>query len=219
MAAIQDTPRCILVKDDSKVQSLEDLAGMRLQANAGRPFVDFLKKGGYLENVEVVPYGGTIANFVNDENTAIQAYSFSEPLLAKQQGVETRQLMVSSAGFNPYTSCLMTTDALIAEQRELVHKMTQACCEGWQAYLKAPEKTNSLIASVNEHGMTLEALEFGAHDLAKLCKPDGVSEQEIGLMTEERWSTLVDQFKDLGLLDEAFSASSVFTLDFLKPIE
>ncbi len=214
MAPIQETPRCILVKESSTAKSLKDLSGMRLQANAGRPFVDFMKSEGLLDGVEVVPYGGTIANFISDENTAIQAYSFSEPFLAEQQGVKTRQLMLASAGFNPYASCLITTDSMIEDDRETVRKMTLACCEGWQAYLASPGEVNAVIESANQHGMTAEALDFGAEALQTLCKASGNADAPIGSMTSERWEQLVSQFENLKLID-GVRADQVYTLEFL----
>ena len=39
LAAMQDSPRCILVREDSGAKSFEDLAGMTLQRQTGRPFL------------------------------------------------------------------------------------------------------------------------------------------------------------------------------------
>lgn len=43
LAAMQDSPRCILVREDSGVKSFEDLAGMTLQRQTGRPFLKFMR--------------------------------------------------------------------------------------------------------------------------------------------------------------------------------
>ncbi len=216
LAPIQDTPRCILVRESSSVDSLSRLSGMTLQANAGRPFVDYMKSQGLLDGVQVVPYPGTVTNFVADENTAIQAYSFSEPLLAEQQGIKTRLLMLSEAGFNPYASCLITTGDYIEGNEDIVGRMVSACREGWQVYLENSDATNDAILADNQHGMTKEALDYGAEQLRPLCQTNGMQLNAVGQMTLERWQTLVDQFVQLDLIDaDRVKAADVFDSRFL----
>lgn len=216
MAPIQDTPRCILVREDSEVRSLDSLAGLTLQANEGRPFVDFMRSEGLLKDVNVVPYSGTVTGLVADESVAIQAYSFSEPLVAQQEGVATRKLMLAEAGFNPYASCLIATASFLDEQPDIAARMTKACIEGWQQYLEDSEKSNQAILADNQHGMTLEALEYGATDLRGLCLPDGMDFEQVGKMSPQRWQELVKQFKDLDLVDESMKAEDVFDASFMS---
>ncbi|QDV25397.1 ABC transporter substrate-binding protein [Aureliella helgolandensis] len=216
MAPIQTTPRCILVRASSPVKDLRSLGGMRLQANAGRPFLDYMKAEGLLQNVQVVPYPGTVANFVTDENTAIQAYSFSEPLLAEEEGVQVRKLMLSEIGFNPYASCLLSTESYIEQNHDTVRRMVLACREGWKKYLESPVETNAAILSNNKQGMTTEALEFGVQALRPLCLPNGLPADEVGMMSPNRWSELVDQFVQLKLISSGkVTAESAYTPIFL----
>jgi NitT/TauT family transport system substrate-binding protein len=216
MAPMQNTPRCILVREESAITDLKSLAGMTLQANVGRPFLDFMKSKGLLEGVQVVPYNGSVVQLVTDSKTAIQAYSFSEPLTAEQQGVKVRKLMLSDIGFNPYASCLIATEKTIANERDIVSRMVLASRDGWQKYFESPESTNREILANNPEGMTIEALEFGVAELLPLCVPAGMSADAIGVMSAERWTELVDQFVKLELVDSAkVKADEVFTSDFL----
>ncbi len=215
MAPIQDTPRCILVHEESGATSLEGLKGMTLQAGAGRPYLKFMETKGLLEGVQVVPYSG-VPKFVTDKNSAMQAYIFSEPLLAKELGANARVMMVSDIGFNPYASCLLATDDFIAENRDLVSRMVVACREGWKKYFESSVETNAAILAANEHGMTEEVLQFGAVELRPLCMPNGMSAGEIGKMTPQRWQTLVAQFAEMGLINQQkVKADSVFTTSFI----
>jgi NitT/TauT family transport system substrate-binding protein len=217
LAAIQNTPRCVLVRADSGVDSLYGLKGMTLQANRGRPFLDFMESKGLLNGVQVVPYSGTVANLVADPKTAIQAYSFSEPFLARQQGVEVKALMVSDIGYNPYVSCMITTESMIKKDYDLVARMVVASREGWKKYFESPAETNAKILAENEHGMTLEALNFGVAELLPLSIPDGMSADDIGVMSAERWETLAQQFVDLKLIDpRKVVANQAYRLDFLE---
>lgn len=115
LAPIQQTPRCVLVRADSGIDSLSKLKGMTLQANKGQAFLNFMEVRGMLEGVQVIPYAGSVAQFVADKNTAIQAYNFSEPQLAEEKGVPVKTLMLSEIGFNPYASCLVATGDTIKQ--------------------------------------------------------------------------------------------------------
>lgn len=211
LAPIQDTPRCILVRESSGITGLDGLKGLTLQANKGQAFLDFMQSKGHLEGVQVVPYTGSVANFVADSKTAIQAYSFSEPLLAEQQGVKVRALMLGDIGFNPYASCLIATRDFINKNPDLVRRMVVACNAGWQKYLEAPEMTNAAILAANSQGMTQDALAFGVEKLRPLCLPAGMKNSEVGKMSLERWQQLVDQFIALKLVSaDKVKASEAF---------
>lgn len=217
LAPIQNTPRCVLVREESQVTELSGLKGMVLQANVGRPFLTFMKAEGLLDGVQVVPYGGSVAKLVSDPQTAIQAYSFSEPFMAQEQGVKVRKLMLSDVGFNPYASCLISTEEFIAANNDLVGRMVVACREGWKQYLESPEQTNAVILAANSQGMTAGALAFGVAELKPLCLPAGLPPAEIGHMSRDRWEQLIQQFSQLELIDpKNVSVDKVFTTRYLE---
>ena len=216
LAPIRNSPRCILVREDSNVKDLAGLKGMTLQANQGRPFLDYLKSKNLLEGVQVVPYGGSVSKLVTDSKTAVQAYSFSEPFMAEQQGVAVRTLMLSDIGYNPYASCLICTEDYAANT-DIVARMTTACREGWQKYLESPDETNAVILANNKEGMTAEALKYGVEKLRPLCLPDGAPSESVGEMTLERWQELVGQFVSMGIADASkVKADEIFRS--IKPV-
>lgn len=217
MAAMQNHPRCILARKDSGVESFDDLAGKTFQRQAGRAFVEFMRSQGLLEGVKEVPYHGSIASLVADPQIIIQAYNCSEPLLARQQGVEVNTLMVSELGFNPYSSVLVTTGKLIEEQPELVARFVEVTRQGWRDYLRDGQRGNEAILNVNREGMTAEALQFGAATMRDLAMPDEAGPESIGMMTQQRWKTLYDQLVALELVDPGkVDVTECFTLKFFK---
>lgn len=217
MAPLQNTPRCVLVRADSGATRLSELSGFVLQANVGRPFLDFMRSEGLLEGVQVVPYGGSVAKLVSDAKTAIQAYSFSEPFMAREQGIDVRALMLSDVGFNPYASCLLADEGYVAAHSDVVARMVVACREGWQKYLESPEKTNAAILKENSQGLTANALAFGVAELKPLCLPEGMTAERVGQMSAERWEQLVEQLVQLKLIDaNKVRADQVFNAEFLE---
>ncbi len=197
MTAAQHHPRCLLMRTDSGVKSLRDLKGMTLEVIDGQPYLEFMRKEGLLEGVKLVPYFGSVAKTVADPKTGQQGYSFSEPLLARQQGAEISTFMISDLGFDPYSSVLATSGATIKKRPEVVRKMVAASIKGWQKYLSDPKETNAYILKQNEQGITQEALEYGVQILKPMCIPEDVGEAGVGRMTDERWATLVSQMTDL----------------------
>ncbi len=216
MAPIQIGPRCIMVREDSGITSFEGLKDITLQIDPARPYVPFMKNKGLLtENVKTVPYFGTVAQLVADPRTAQQAYSFSEPLMAEQQGVKVKLLMMSDLGYNPYASVLICTDDYLKKSPDVASHMVAACVEGWAKYLESPEETNRYILSQNRQGMTKEALNYGVANLKPLCLPTGFVPNQLGLMELERWDTLTKQLQVLGMISNKVKANEAFSTDYL----
>ncbi|GAA4427318.1 ABC transporter substrate-binding protein [Bremerella cremea] len=206
-AAIDQSPRCFLVHEESGIKTLEELKNVTLAMSSGRAFSEYLKKHVPLTKVRIVPYDGSIAAFLRDKNFAQQAYEFSEPFLAKEEGANVRVLPIRAIGYNPYASLLITSDKLAKEDAELVAAMTQATRKGWQTYLNEPRKTNEHLQSLNPE-LTAGVLDFGAKAIRKLTIVD---QPTFGQMTAERWKTLVDQLVEIELIPkDAVSADACF---------
>lgn len=214
-AALQDSPRCIMVHEQSGITQFEELQNLKLALGAGKAFARFLQARCDLSSVQVVPYTGSVAPFLRDQHMAQQAYVFSEPFVARRQGARPHCLMVSQLGFNPYTSCLITHEDLIRQNPDLVKRMVHAVKRGWQAYLQFPDAVQSAIQASNPQ-MDAEGLRFASAAIRPLCLPDGLAEAKLGTMTGSRWQELGSQLVELGLLDPAVDVSDAFTTQFLE---
>jgi NitT/TauT family transport system substrate-binding protein len=216
LAPLQDSPRCIMVHADSGIRHFEDLHNMILSVGSSSAFFRFVAQQVPLEGVEIVAYSGSIAPFLTQPRYAQQAYVFSEPFLARQAGVAVHCLMVSELGYNPYTSLLLTSRKYLERQPDRVARMVRATRQGWQKYLEAPAETNAYIAQVNPE-MSLEALAFGAEEIAKLCLPGDLSSADLGTMSPERWETMWKQMVDADLLTgDRKLADGAFVTEFLE---
>jgi NitT/TauT family transport system substrate-binding protein len=217
MAAMQDNPRCIMVREDSGVTTWEGLKGMTLQRQEGQGFVEFLRAKGVLNGVQEVPYHGSVSNLVSDPKIAVQAYSFAEPFLAEEAGARVRTLMVSDLGWNPYSSVLVTRGELIRKNPELVQQFVAATKKGWQKYVTEPSAGNESILAANQHGMTSGALDYGSKALIELARPDDMPLEEVGKMTSDRWKSLVDQMVEMKLIKpDTVKFEECFTVQFIS---
>ena len=215
MAPIQTSPRCILVHRESGIDSIRDLKDVTLAMKASATWAKFMQKKLSLTGVKIVPNAGAMAFFIDNPKYAIQGYTFSEPFVAREKGAETKELLVSEIGFNPYTSVLVTHSSQVKQDPKIVRKMVAASIRGWKKYLDDPGQTNAHIHKLNT-GMSLPALAFGVQAMKPLCITKQVRVDQLGTMNAQRWQTLASQMVEVGSLDAGKSdPSGAFTLKFV----
>jgi NitT/TauT family transport system substrate-binding protein len=189
---------------------------MTIAMNSNDGFAAHLMKKFPLEGVKVVRYSGNLAAFLRDKNMAQQAYVFSEPIIAREQGASVRALMVAETGYNPYTSLLIVREALAESDPDLVRRMTRASIRGWQSYIQSPEKTNAHIQTLFPE-LTETILREGVKKLIPLVVPDGMAPERIGEQTRERWAELVATMEDSGQIEVGrVDPAACFTDRFMK---
>ena len=215
LAPLQTSPRCIMVHEKSGIRSFADLKNIKLAINSNSTFALFLKKNVPLEGCTIVAYPGNVAQFLLEDAFAQQAYVFSEPFVAKQQGGDPSNLLVADLGFNPYTSVLIASSETIRMQPALVQKIVAASQRGWVKYLSDPASTNQLIHEKNPE-MGLDVLEFGVGELKKLCYSETVTEANFGDMTAARWAKLSEQLVSCEVYEASrVKSTEAFTTQFL----
>ena len=213
MAPLQNSPRCIMVHAESGFKTLEDISSVELAISDTRPFALWMKKKLPLKDVRLVPFGGSVGEFLTKKEFAQQAFVFSEPFTAKEQGGDPQTMMVSDIGFNPYASVLITNEKTIREQPDLVRSVVSASVKGWEKYLADPKATNVIIHEMNS-SMSPAALEFGVQAMAPLCNPgDG---EPLCQMTLARWQMLVSQIEEINdIKPGSVKPEECFTTSFL----
>lgn len=210
-APLQMSPRCIMVHEASGFESLEDLSNIELAISDSRPFALWMQHKLPLTNVTMVPFSGSVGEFLQKPNFAQQAYVFSEPFVAKEKGGDPKALMLSDIGFNPYSSLLVTTETVIEQEPELVKSIVHASIEGWKQYLSDPEAVNTAINSDNAD-MSLASLEYGVAAMKPLCE----TSDPLCSMTLERWTELVSQIEELKEIEPgSVSPQECFDTSFL----
>lgn len=215
LAPMQNSPRCIMVHEDSGITSFEELKNVTLAMSDAPAFSYYLKAKLPLEGVRVVRYTGSIAQFLRDPNYAQQAYVFSEPIIARKEGAKVRTLMVSDLGFNPYTSVLVTHEQTILDHPEMVEKFVRAIKKGWERYLADPSAVHKHLHKLNPE-MPIDVLDAGLAELKKLSA--GEDGQFSGQMDPTRWKTLVQQLEEIQLLEPGqVEPEKLFTTQFLNP--
>ena len=171
----------------------------------GLPYANFLKNKYGFDKVRIVPSpGGDLSVFKNDERYTMQCFVTSEPLAAKKAGIEPKTFLVADAGYNPYTTVLVTHGKYLRAHPDVVQKVTQAVREGWSAYLSDPLPTNQAMNKLNP---SMDLATFAESAAAQ--KPL-IETAEMGSMSLDRWQTLCNQLAELKVVQSAPDASKCF---------
>ena len=150
-AVYQTSPQALMVHKESGATSLADVftSGKikKVAMESGLPYVKFLQKKYGFDKVEVVQHGGNLSLFLSDPTMAQQCFAFSEPLSAKEKGVEVSVFSTAEAGFNPYIAVVITSGKYLAEHRAEVEGFVRATRAGWKAYLDNAVPTNEYLTT------------------------------------------------------------------------
>ncbi len=152
----------------------------------------------------------SVANFVADPQYIQQAFATSEPYFARQAGIETRVLLISETGYNPYRVMFTTRDFL--KQHPEVIAVRARIAQRVADYLNDPAPAHAVIAKLNP---ALNPDKYAA--VAGSTRPAiynrGQSQRSTTRqMNSERWTTMYSQLTDLKVIEKAFDPSTAYTL-------
>jgi NitT/TauT family transport system substrate-binding protein len=209
-ATFQTSPQGIMVHASRNLTSIAEVfRSGTLAIEPGMAYAAYLKQKFAWDAVQVVPYDGGVARFLNDPNFSQQCYVTSEPIAAKKQGGDPQVFLIADAGFNPYTTVVVTRRELAEQKPEMVGAFVAATAEGWKSYLADPRPTNQLLARLNP-SMDAATLEAAVEAEKPLIATEQTKQLGLGSMSAERWATLAQQLEDLKLIARAPQPSELF---------
>jgi len=206
----QTCPQGIMVHASRGLQTIEDVfKSGTLALEVGLPYTKFLDKKYGHASVKRIPYSGGISNFLADKSFAQQCFVFSEPLSARKQGVEAQTFLIADAGYNPYTGVIITSGKYLKTHPETVKNMVASLQAGWQMYQDDPKPANAVMGALNK-SMDAETFAAAAAAQKPLIESKDTKDGGLGVMTTERWQTLIDQLVDLKIVKDPPKASDCF---------
>jgi NitT/TauT family transport system substrate-binding protein len=210
-AVYQINPQGIMVHPERGFKSIADVfkSPGTLAIQSGSPHALFLQSQFPGYRVTFVPYAGGIATFLTDPNFSQQCFVTSEPLIARRKGKPAQSFLIADAGFKPYGTVVIARRQYVEKNQNQTRDLIDAVREGWIEYLRAPEPANNAMAKLNP---AMDAVSM--KDAAEVQKPfilsAGTPAKELGKMTMERWSTLINQLYDLKLIKTKPAAEKLF---------
>ncbi|MEM9159759.1 MAG: ABC transporter substrate-binding protein [Verrucomicrobiota bacterium] len=218
-AYMQHDPQGIMVHAESETRRIEDLAGKKVLARPGIPFIDVVKKKFDID-FSLVPLSGNGALFLSDTEMAQQCFITNEPFYAKRAGVEVRTFTLADIGFDLFRVIGVRSDFL-EENPELVKGFLRGMIDGWEDYLYGEDqsKSHAMIMEMNPT-LDLEGIDFAREVMLKEKLISGRSNPEgIGWMDTSRIESVMEQLVDIGFLKASLDISSFATQEFIKAVK
>jgi len=217
-AMYQTNPVGVMVHADSGIESFEDMNDRTWVVQTGNTGADYMQREAGL-NFTTQAYQGSIANFIADGSLVQQGWPTNEVYQARQAGVETNFFSYASAGFNPYNDVIFTSEKFLEENPDQVEAFLAASIQGWSDYIgdiDVATATNAALLETNPE-QTSDSLWY-AWDAQRAFLTDGDGAEQLGAMSLERWTTLVDQLTFLDVLTEEIDPATLFDASLLPNI-
>lgn len=204
-AVYQTCPQGIMTHAARGFAQIGDIfqAAGTLALQSGLPYAQFLEQRYGFGKLHIVPSpGGEITSFLADPTFAQQCFVTSEPIAARRAGADPRTFLVADAGYNPYTTIVVTRGPYLRENKEVARALARAVQEGWRAYLDDPAATNARMQQLNP-AMDAQTFSQSAAAQRPLIETEQTHRAGLGSMTAERWETLCRQLVELKVIEHA----------------
>lgn len=206
-AVYQTFPQGIMVHKARGFKSIDDVFSQPgILAAEKDSWLDFLLAKFPNPKVTITGYGSGIAAFLAKPDYSQQCFVTSEPLLAKRDGSDPQTFLIADAGYNPYTTVLITRGETIRDHPDQVKAIVEACREGWGQYLDDPSAANAAMGKLNTE-MDADTFKQAAAAQKPLIETGSAP---VGSMSADRWSQLAQQLVQLKVIDAAPPAEQCF---------
>ena len=202
-AIMQKSPSVWLVRGDSDIYTLQDLASRRLELTLSQENTEllavFAKEGIDISKLQLSSSSMKLDNLLSGQSDAFNAYLSNEPYLFEQMDVPYRVIQPIEYGVNFYQDILVSHADWLAQHPTKAEAFLQASLRGWRFALDNIDYT---IAHIHQHyapDKSLAHLQYEAKVLRQLIMPDLV---EIGHMNAGRWQQIATMYQQLGMVEQ-----------------
>lgn len=208
-AAFQTNPQIIMAHEERGFNDLKAvfMSPGILAIQSGLSYAQYLMKKFGKPVAQIVPYSGGVTTFLKDHNYSQQGFLTSEPLAAEKSGAKVKSFLIADEGFNPYTTVVAVRADFLNKNQKTVDAAVRAIRKGWESYLENPTDTNKMMGQLNK-SMDQETFKKSAQAQEKLIKPN--SSFVLGSMSDDRWSSLIQQMRDLKFIKNQIPTNQVF---------
>lgn len=215
----QKTPVTIVSLKKTGINKPKDLEGKSLATDISsmkhKQFEVFCKLNNVdMNKIKIAPIKGSdFTHILNGSVDAMLAFGYAAESL-KEKGVEINQIKLSDYGIDAYGLTIVTHEALLKENPDLVKRFLAATMKSWEYAINHPEEAvRSFVEAYPELDYKEQLLQFkGAADL---LQSEDTKLHGLGYQSKERWEKTQDLIFDTGFLDKKTNINDVFTNDFL----
>jgi NitT/TauT family transport system substrate-binding protein len=217
-ALYQNNPVGVMVHADTGVTSFSQMGGKTWVVQTGQLGPEWVKKSTGI-SFTTQQYQGSIASFLKNDNLVQQGWPTNEAYEAQAAGVKVNFIPFSASGFNPYNDVFFTSESYLKAHRQELVNFLDASLQGWRDYMgdvNVAKGANASILKANNQ-QSSQSVWF-AWDKQRAYVVAGDGQQQLGAMTEKRWTTFLDQMTQLGQMTTPVNVKDLYDASLLPHI-
>ena len=219
-ASFQKEPQVILAHP-GKAATFADLAKLPTLLIGDQGYASFyqwmIKAYGFTEE-QRKPYTFNPAPFIADENSAMQGYISSEPLMVeKEGGFKADEFLLADAGWSTYATTIEVMADTIAAKPEQVACFVDGSAIGWYNYLYGDNAAANAMIKTDNPDISDEQIAFGIEKMksAGIVDSGDSLTAGIGVVTEAKVKDFFDKMVESGVVDGGLDWKASFTTAFV----
>ena len=207
---MQHDPQGIMLHASNPVNDFKDLDGVTVMAIPGSYWLKGIQAKFDISIPEMAhDYG--MERFLADESYIQQCFVTNEPYYAGKKGVETKTLLISDSGFDPYR-VIYTSRSFAEANPDIVKAFVEASVAGWKQYITtSPEdETNQLLISLNQK-LDPEFVTYSMKTIAEmqLITGDPTKGDYVGKLDPARIQASIDDLNEVNALENKVTLEQV----------
>jgi NitT/TauT family transport system substrate-binding protein len=217
-ALYQNNPVGVMAHTDTGVKSFADMGGMTWVVQAGQLGPVWVQKKLGI-TFKTQQYQGSIANFLKDKKLIQQGWPTNEAYQAQEAGVPVTFIPFSTSGFNPYNDVFFTSKSYLKDHRQELVDFLAASMQGWKDYMgDVAIATTANAAILKSNNQQSSKSVWYAWDKQRTYVTADEGKQQLGAMTEQRWTTFIDQMDQLGQLKSKPTVTDLYDASLLPMV-
>lgn len=206
-AIFQNSPIILLVRDDSGINTLQDLINRKVMitsdARVAASIVAMLgSRNIRLDDLKQQKHSFNLDDLINRKTDAMAAYISNEPIRLDQKGIRYKIFHPKDYGFDFYSDILFTSSKFIKTNPQLTEEFFKATEKGWDyAFAHIDETAKIIREKYNTQNNSLSHLISEGRTLKKLAYEHS-DNGRVGCLDKEKLQKIVDAYKVLGLMDK-----------------
>jgi NitT/TauT family transport system substrate-binding protein len=133
--------------------------------------------------------------------------------------VKVNFIPFSASGFNPYNDVFFTSESYLQQHRQQLVDFLAASMQGWADYmgnLTVAQQTNDALLKANNQQSSQSVWYAWDKQRAYVVADEG--KQQLGAMTDQRWTTFLDQMRQLGQVTTSVNVKELYDSSLLPKV-
>lgn len=219
MGVFQKDPQ-ILLAHPGKAKTFEDLKNLKLfiSDEGYATYYQWMKKEYGFTDEQREVYTFNVGPFIQDENSAIQGFISSEPLMVETEaGFKPDVQLLADAGWSTYSTIIETMADTVANKPEVVQCFVDGTAKGWYNYLYGDNTKAIEMIKADNPDLTDAQIAFSIAALRDngIVDSGDTLEKGIGVMTEARIKDFYDKMVKAELVPADLDYSQAYSLQFV----